>query len=213
MKIEKGLTNMTEIDKMDKLIAELRVMREQDEERDKEKDWEQSKKEAQMHSPSPTPYYNNYKKKSQVVRKINVNAKINYDNDQYEVGRFLTREVIMNKKYLAMEDCLTLYLYLKTYISRGVYGDKFTKSLYKDYYLNKGLLAVGPSYDTIHDDLGYSTDKIQRQLNKLDKLGIIRKEHSTVHKQRIVYVMGKRTKTGQDHFYIDDYLNRSDYDE
>jgi hypothetical protein len=125
----------------------------------------------------------------------------------------LTKGVIMNDQFRkTMNDCLTIYLYLKANIIRGrLLQDPLR--VYRNYY-EKGFLAASFTEKYLADAMGLSRYQVRKQLNKLHEAGIIKKDmiQTGKNKRHCVYVLGTHQFIGgvrKERFYIEDFIDES----
>lgn len=204
----KDIQNETDDEERIRLLNELQEYKDAHLYDDIEEEIAQTKREG-MEEARLKAIRNSFKPSSAKTSYKKPFVKKNRTGDDYRIMA-LTKGVVMNDRFRKMmNDCLMIYLFLKANIIRGRLQQDPLK-IYKNYY-EKGFLAVSYTEDYLADAMGFSRYYVRKQLNKLHKAGIIKKDmiQTGKKKRNCVYILGTHQFIGREmkeRFYINDFI-------
>jgi len=201
---------MTEIDEMDKLLEELRVMKGANNSATEEELAETMMEGRLEVKPKYTPksVVQTPKPINKVIEKKVLKPKQSRIGDDYIIP--IKKRYLMDDKFRELlKDNLMLYLFLRVNIIR----DKVNYTpidIHKKYY-EKGFLAMSFPEEYLANKLGRSRNFIRKQLQELHDNEIIRKELVYIghNRRQYIYILGTHQFINgikSERYYLDDIL-------
>jgi len=138
--------------------------------------------------------------------KQKISRQISYGNNH---KTWFYSGMFQQKKFykLMTHPSFVMYGLFRSHIVRN--GNSSLYKRIKSQYYDNGDLVCALSYKEIQRKTGWYNSRINRYIEYLEKIGVIRTTGIDVGKrfEQQVYILGRRSSMGHDRFFIDEIIN------